>query len=397
MMFKKYVLMVLMALGSSTVVMAQDSCCTEPNRSDVQIYGRLDAGIVSANSVQNSAGQTVGITQISSSPMYTSNLGFISREKLSENTSVYARFEGQVNPADGSSGISSSSGAANGLFGRESNIGIVNKQIGTFIIGRQVNPAYQAWSQTDVRGPFAFGSSLVYQSDGSSFGGTATSKTGISTYTGGSYISNAISYISPTYKGFRGILLYGSGNVAGDIDYNQKTAVAATYDRGMFTGTTGYQNTRSSTTGAIVGRYYWLGGGIRPTDKSLVKLSYTMFENPMTKASNAANSQWALSTLTTEYRFTDRIKGWAGYYMMNDQINSNNKNTMKSVGGEYAFSKRTQVYTGVSFVTNEGTAGWAGYGGGGANANSLNTTAFPSTIGAGKSQTAYVMGMVHRF
>jgi predicted porin len=395
-MFNKFIVAMIATLGLVSTVSAQESCCRDPNRSDVQIYGRLDVGYIGANSVQNSAGQTVGISQISSSPMYTSHLGFIARENLGGGTSVYARFEGQVNPADGSSGISSSSAATNGMFSREANIGIQNKSWGTFIIGRQVNSIYQYFNQQDVRGGFAFGSSLLYVADGSSFGGTATSKTGISSYTGGTYLSNAVSYQTPTYAGFTGRLLYSAGNTAGDIDNNQKMGMAVSYDKNMFLGTTGYYNSRNST-GGITGRYYWLGAGVRPVKDLTVRAGYTIFENPMTKGINAANSQWALSQVSTEYQFTPTVKGWLGYYEMSDQINSANKNNMKSVGAEYAFSKRTQIYTAVSFVTNEGTAGWAGYGGGGANANSLNTTAFASTIGAGKSQTATTVGMVHRF
>ena len=395
-MFKKYALAVLLAAGFSATAMAQESCCRDPNRSDVQIYGRIDVGYIGSNSVQNSAGQTVGISQISSSPMYTSNIGFIAREKLSGETSVYARLEAQVNPADGSSGISSSSAATNGMFSRESNLGIQNKTWGTLIIGRQVNPVYQYFNQQDVRGGFAFGSSLVYMADGSSFGGTATTKTGISNITGGPYVGNAVSYQTPTYAGITGRLLYSAGNTAGDIENNQKMGLALSYNKGMWLGTTGYYNARNST-GNITGRYYWLGGGVKPVKNLTVRGGYTVFENPTTKGANTANSQWALSQVSSEYQFTSKVKGWVGYYQMNDQINSANKNNMKSVGAEYAFSKRTQIYTAVSFVTNEGTAGWAGYGGGGANANSLNTTAFPSSIGAGKSQTATTVGMVHRF
>lgn len=395
-MIKKLLAVTLTMFGLVGAAQAQESCCRDPNRSDVQIYGRVDLGYIGANSVQNSAGQTKGISQISSSPMYTSNLGFIAREKLSGTTSVYARFEGQVNPADGSSGLSSGSGTSNTLFGRESNIGVQNKDWGTLIIGRQVNPVYQYFNRQDVRGGFAFGSSLIYVADGSSFGGSATSKTGIASYTGGPYIGNAVSWQTPTKAGFTGRFLYSAGNTAGEIDNNQKMGLAITYDKGMFEGTTGYYNSRNST-GGITGRYYWLGGGVKPINGLLVRAGYTVFENPMTKGINAANSQWALSQISSEYQFTQTIKGWVGYYQMNDQINSNNKNDMKTVGAEYAFSKRTQVYSAISFVTNDGTAGWAGYGGGGANYNSLNTAAFSSTIGQGKSQTAMTLGMVHRF
>lgn len=395
-MIKKLIAVTLATLGCISVAQAQDACCRDPNRSDVQIYGRMDMGIINANSVQKTATQTTGITQFSSSPNYTSNLGFLARENLGGGTSVAARFEAQVNPADGSSGNSSATGSTNGMFGREANIALANNNWGRLVMGRQINTLYQSWTMMDVRGPFSFGSSLIYQSDGSSFGGSATTKTGISNYTGGSYIARAVSYETPSYKGFRARVLYGSGNTAGDLDAGSTQGIAAMYDRNKLIGTTGYQNIYNST-GGITGRYYWLGGGVRATDKMVVRAGYTMFENPMTKDTNAANSQWALSQISSEYQFTKAVKGWVGYYQMNDQINSANKNRMISVGSEYAFSLRTQVYAGVSFVTNDGTAGWAGYGGGGANANSLNTAAFPSTIGTGKSQTASVVGMVHRF
>jgi predicted porin len=393
---KKYILALLFAAGFSVSALAQDSCCVSKS-TDVQIYGRLDAGVITANSVQNSAGKTVSITQFTSSPMYTSNIGFKATERINSDLAVYGRFEAQVQPMDGSSGLSSSSGASNALFGRESNIGIVSRDVGTVIIGRQVNPVYQAWATTDVRGPFSFGASVIYQADGSSFGGTATSKTGIATYTGGTYISNAVSLTTREYNGIKGVLLYGSGNVAGDNELGQKTAIAATYNKGMFTGTTGYYNARSTSNDSSVGRYYWVGAGIRPTDKSIVKFGHTIFENPTAAASNSANSKWALNVISGEYNITPVIKVFGGYFTMKDQINSANKNTMKTLGAEYELSKRTQVYTAVASVTNEGTAGWAAYGGGGANAGSLNTSTFSSAIGQGKDQTAFTLGVVHRF
>jgi predicted porin len=84
---------------------------------------------------------------------------------------------------------------------------------------------------------------------------------------------------------------------------------------------------------------------------------------------------------------------------MQDKITSANKNNSYAAGVDYNLSKRTMVYAIYSRSQNEGNMGFAAYGGGNANLNSLAGTAnWPTIIGnSGITQTALAVGLQHRF
>jgi predicted porin len=70
---------------------------------------------------------------------------------------------------------------------------------------------------------------------------------------------------------------------------------------------------------------------------------------------------------------------------------------MWSTGVEKNLSKRTTVYALVAKQDNGGTAGFAAYGGGGANVNSLSSSQYQSVVTPGVTQTAYGVGIRHTF
>ena len=384
MMFKKYVLAVLLAAGFSATAMAED-------KSSVQVYGRLDIGVISANQVGTSR-QT--LTHITSSPVGTSHIGFRGTEDLGSGNSAGFLIESQINPADGTQGVSSGAGAANGVFGREANVFLKNNDLGTLRLGRQVQPIYQYFNQQDVRGGLGFGSSLVYFADGSSFGGTSTAKTGVGTITGSTYGSNVASWQSPDWNGLTVRGMYGFGNTAGEIDYGQRLGVGVLYDKGPYILTAGYYEANSST-GVKNAQYQFLGGGYRITDRWIVRGGYTQFSNP--SIAGSANSKFDLKQISTAYDIDQAHRVFLGYYNFNDKITTANTSKMFSTGVEKKLSNRTMLYALVAQQDNNGTAGFSAYGGGGSNMNSLNTAQFPSVVQSGAKQIAYGVGMLHTF
>jgi predicted porin len=302
--------------------------------------------------------------------------------------------ESQINPADGTQGTSSGSGSANGVFAREANVFLSNKDLGTLRLGRQVQPIYQYFNAQDVRGGMGFGSSLIYFADGSTFGGTSTAKTGVGTITGSTYGSNIASWQSPNWNGLTVRVMYGFGNTVGNIDYGQRLGVAALYDKGPYVLTAGYYESKSST-GVKNAQYQFLGGGYRITDKWIVRGGYTQFENP--SIADQANSKFDLKQVSTAYDIDKAHRVFVGYYNFNNKITTANESNMISTGIEKRLSPRTMIYALAAQQDNGGTAGFAAYGGGGANYNSLNTAQFSSVVQPGAKQTSYGVGILHTF
>lgn len=383
-MFKKLVIAGALATAVAGSALAQ----TKPN---VEVFGRLDLGVINANNVGTNK-QT--LTHITSSPISTSFLGFRGSEDLGGGNSAGFLLESQINPADGTQGVSSGSGAANAVFGRESNVFLANKDLGTLRLGRQVMPIYQYFNQMDVRGGMGFGSSLVYFADGSTFNGTATAKTGVSAMTGGTYGSNIASWQSPNWNGLTVRAMYGFGNTAGDLDYGQRIGIGALYDKGPYIATAGYYEVKSST-GVKTGQYQFLGGGYRITDRWIARGGLTQISNP--SIAGQANSKFDLKQLSTQYQVTSDTSVFLGHYQFADKVTTANKSTMWSTGVEKNLSRRTTVYALVAQQDNGGSAGFAAYGGGGANANSLSSSQYQSVVQPGVKQTAYGVGVRHVF
>jgi predicted porin len=255
-------------------------------------------------------------------------------------------------------------------------------------------PIYQYFNAQDVRGGMGFGSSLVYFADGSTFGGTATSKTGISAMTGGTYGSNIASWQSPNWNGLTVRTMYGFGNTAGDMDYGQRIGVGALYDKGDYIATAGYYEVKSST-GVKAGQTQFLGGGYRITDRWIVRGGLTQISNP--SIAGAANSKFDLKQLSTRYQVTSDTAVFLGHYQFNDKVTTANKSAMWSTGVEKDLSKRTRIYALVAQQNNSGSAGFSAYGGGGANLNSLSSSQYQSVVNAGAKQMAYGVGITHTF
>ena len=367
-------------------------------QSNVTVYGIMDIGVLNAGNVGKNNGNT---TQVLSSPMDTSRIGFIGKEDLGGGAYSGFKLESQINPGDGSQGVSSSTGAANNLFSWGANVFLGSNELGRLTLGRQGNLAFEAFNYGDVNGVKNFGGSLIFFNDGSSFGGASGARTGIGTMTGTTFLSNALRYDSPTYAGFRasGLVVAGGatdGSALGNTSASQRAIGAVTYNKGPWAAAVSYMNSNDALANSnaqvtTVGGNYTFNGGHK------VAAGYTKFNNPN---STAANTNFNLYEVSGLYQFTSRISGRAGYYELHDVQNSANGAKMLSLVGQYDFSKRTSMYVGIASMINDGTSGFAPYGAGSANLNSMysGTSSNPAIMQtAGNVQTGIVTGMTVRF
>ena len=380
-MFKKYMLATTLAAGLSATAMAQ---------SNVTVYGVLDAGVLNAS---RSGTVNDSVTGVATGIIGASHFGLITKEDLGRGLTAGARLESQINVDDGSQGKSSGTGAANSVFGREAKVFLEHKKYGNMSLGRQENAAWRTYSSLDPQVHSNIGGNPVYVNDGSSFGGTSTSKVGLSRYTGGAFVSNALRYDSPAFAGFRVSASRTMGGVAGDFDASSSNQIMLRYDNnGRVFGAAGAYRA-FDTAGNNWGQNNYVGVGFRATNDLTLMTNFWQLENP--NGAGAANTKFNLASVGGRYKINTNLILGVGYYQLSDLINSDNGSGIKSATLRYDVSKRTQFYTAVSDVNNKGTSGFAAWGGGGANNNTLAIT--NGISGAGVNQTAVAVGMRHAF
>jgi predicted porin len=389
-MFKKSVIAVALAAATGSAL-AQS---TTPAPS-VRVYGIMDMGVMSANHAGAANGSlnsvVCGIDQ-------TCRLGFLATEDLGGGLKSGAQLETQIdgasaNGATGTTGLGSSSGAANSMFSRGANVFLEHDKFGKFTIGRQANAAWGDYASLDGRRNSNFGSITNFIADGSSFNGTATAKTGLATYTGGPFTSNTMRYDTPRWKGISGTYARVFSNTAGNADASSSDQYVVRYDNnGMFYGAAGMYKVNGST-GNAAGDNTFVGAGARVNKDLTLTSSFFRLTNPSNQA--GTNGSFDLYSVGARYRFSPKVDLTTGIYQLNDNNNSANGASLQSAQVTYAFSRRTQVYVAGSSVQNKGSTGISAYGGGGANLNSLGTS--NALAAAGTNQTAYAVGLRHSF
>jgi len=380
-MFKKYVSTVLLAVSISTTALAQSS---------VAIYGVLDAGVVNAS---HSGTVKDSVTAVSTGIIGASHFGLITKEDLGGGLFAGAQLESQVNIDDGSQGKSSSTGAANPVFGREAKAFLEDRTYGKIGLGRQENAAWRTYSSLDPQGHSNIGGNPIYLSDGSSFGGTATSKVGLNRYTGGTFVSNALRYDSPKFYGFNVVASRTMGGTPGNFNAGSSNQLMLRYDNnGRVFGAAGAYRT-FDTNGNNWGQNNYAGVGFRATDDLTLMTNFWRLENP--NGAGAANAKFNLANIGARYKIKSNLTLGVAYYQLSDLISNKNGSNIKSATLRYNVSKRTELYTALSVADNKGTSGFAAWGGGPANNNTLAIT--NGISGTGIDQTAFAVGMRHAF
>ena len=202
-------LIALAVLAASGAAMAQSS---------VTLYGIADAAVTYVNGDKSWNG-------ISSGANKTSRLGFRGVEDLGGGLKANFVLEGGINldTGDGKSGGASGTGFE---FKRQSTVGL-SGNFGEVRVGRELTAAYNATARYDVFGGVGIAHSQLWD-DGKALG-TGTDPYH---YTTNQRVSNAITYVSPNFAGFRAAVNYGFGEVAGQNRDGRYFGGGLTYDNG---------------------------------------------------------------------------------------------------------------------------------------------------------------------
>lgn len=372
---KQVTIAVLAALGSGAaqVASAQES-------SNITIYGRAH---VSLEQIRKSGQESVQVLNNN-----TSRLGFRGEEALGDGLKAFFQIESGVKLDDGGSG------GSNKLGGRETFVGLKNNY-GTVKAGNYYHPYDDLHS---ISGNY-------FQL----FTGTSNDATlwanGANAATGGfdERLPNAVSYESPTFGGVSGKLWYSAGpsDNGGEEQLGDKGSrmfsANVVYDNGPLKAAWGHLQQRRMeaqsknfygdgysnfiTAGYQAGPFYL--AGLIERDK---------LENINQSGNDRTRNYWhLLAKYTTGAHtvgaFFGKAYDWKGAAGRDDS-----GARMYTVGYNYAFSKRTQVYALYTNLKND-EAGAYNLGGSPTRASG----ALADWAIAPETQSGVVLGIVHNF
>ena len=204
-------LIALAVLAASGAAMAQSS---------VTLYGVADVAVTHVNGNDNWTGLSSGANK-------TSRLGFRGVEDLGGGLKANFVLEGGINldTGDGKSGGATDSGFQ---FKRQSTVGLAGN-FGEVRLGRELTAAYNATARYDVFGSVGIAHSQLWD-DGKNLNTTTFADP--YHYTTNQRVSNAITYVSPDFSGFKVAANYGFGEIAGKNRDGRYFGGGLTYDNG---------------------------------------------------------------------------------------------------------------------------------------------------------------------
>jgi len=315
----------------------------------VTLYGLIDEF---AQYVDTGHGYT---PSVSSSGQWGSRFGLKGSEDIGNGNKINFDLENGFNPNDGTLA------QAGTMFNRQAWVG-VSGNWGQVRVGRQNSP-------------------LFYDQGGQDAFGGVTQASGMDNLTTFAYrTSNTVSYVTPELAGLQAGFYVGLGDAGGFQSAGASYQFDITYEHGPFAGFMAGQwlknadaTTRDQTT--MAGLSYAIGratvyGGYSASKWSDLALNVRVYG------------------LSAKYQLNAASYVALGYALLKDRTPQGNDANQVGMMVEYDLSKRTNLYSALSFLNNKNQAGYTLAGA----ANPGMPLAF-----AGAEARGVQIGIVHRF
>ena len=370
-------LIALAVLAASGAAMAQSS---------VTLYGVADVAVTHVNGNDNWTGLSSGANK-------TSRLGFRGVEDLGGGLKANFVLEGGINldTGDGKSGGATDSGFQ---FKRQSTVGLAGN-FGEVRLGRELTAAFNATARYDVFGSVGIARSQLWDDGKSLAFSTAPATLGEPVdpyhYTTNQRVSNAITYVSPNFSGFKVAANYGFGEVAGKNSDGRYFGGGLTYDNGPLSLGLGAERLNSGAGAAMQSQSTnditaWSLGGSYDLGVAKLLAAYrqsTAKDVAILGATSDLKNRGYMLAVTAPVgpglvraaynRYEAKFDGEKG---VTDQF---------GLGYVYNLSKRTSVYGTYAYIKNKDD-------------NALNLTVNSSGgVKSNGSQQAVQVGITHAF
>jgi predicted porin len=314
-------------------------------QSNVTIYGTVDAGIVSER-----GGIAGTATKLTSGAASASRIGFKGNEDLGGGLSAVFVLEAGVRVDTGAL-----DNANNQLFQRQSYVGLVSKEAGTLLLGRQYTSYYE--TLRDVADPF-----------GAGYAGT--SKNLFPVVGDQQRTNNTIKYITPTFNGFKGQVTYALGEQQGNATSGREYGASVNYSNGPLNASVAYNgrnnDTATVTTNGVghnallavnydfaVAKAFFAYGKDKGMNSAVLP-NATAFSTAPVAASTDSNDILVGATVPVGQAGTVM----ASYIRKNDKDVANRDADQWAVGYSYALSKRTSTYVAYAKIKNKNGASY---------------------------------------
>ena len=320
-------LIALAVLAASGAAMAQSS---------VTLYGVADAGVTYLNGNDNWSGVTSGNN-------LTSRLGFRGVEDLGGGLKANFVIEGGFNldNGDGASGYAGAKAGEGFQFKRRSTVGL-SGGFGEVRMGRELTAAFNATARYDVFGSVGIGQSRLWAD-----GGVVDASANATAVTTNQRISNALTYVSPDFSGFKFGLNYGFGETTASNSDSGYLGAGLTYDNGPLSLGLGLErlNNGANSVAASDIDAWSLGGSY---DFGVAKLLAGYRESTVDRAAGENKRNGAYVAVTAPVG-PGLVR--ASYNRYENKYNGGkDKADQLSVGYVYGLSKRTSVYGTYSYL-----------------------------------------------
>jgi predicted porin len=329
-------------------------------QSSVQIYGLLDVNAAQVTTTTSSTKtQTMDNTAASYGSVATSHIGLRGSEDLGGGLSATFRFEGTVNPNQGTMGTyNGSTTVTDTMFDRQSTVGLTSATFGSFRYGR-TNDAVD-----DVQNYAGF--IKVFDISRGVTAGSTAATTAAATVSGGNGINarnaNTSVYQSPVMSGLQLTLTHSAGAGKGintttaDIDNNTVKTAGVSYKTGNWT--VGAASGRATTAWNLEGKTdaAYVGYVVNGIDIRAQRI--------VSKEVSGTDTFYQYSTnrlgVSAPVSFLGQGVGAVALYQKTTVENAsgavaNSDSTIYGLALTKAFSKRTYAYAGYRKTDTDGT------------------------------------------
>ncbi|WP_245964661.1 porin [Trinickia dinghuensis] len=365
---RKYVKGKSAALSIAVAMSGVGYAAAAQAQSSVTMYGLIDSGIDFVTNVGGNHQVSLG-TGVLAPNLF----GFRGKEDLGGGLAAIFVLEGQFNEGTGAS--------IGNFFGRQSYVGLKDNKWGSLTAGNQYDFMFTSLAVKRYGPEFPF-ISLQNLRQGPFNGlGVPNQPSGAFDFdrVAGERITNSVKYESPDFNGFSFGAMYGLGGVAGALAQDSAQSFALDYGNRQFNLDAAYTYVRypGINNGNSGIRNFGVGGGVFVGPAYLDAL-YTNTKNTFTGASVGVYEVGGM------YPFSPFLRLAAAYQFMDgNAVLSGNKAHQVNMTLDYSLSKRTDVYTSVTYQRASGN-----------NAQAQIVLFGPSD---GRNQMALRVGLRHLF
>ncbi|MET0519469.1 MAG: porin [Burkholderiaceae bacterium] len=330
---EKKLIVAAVALAASSLSFAQSAVPSNgEGGTQVNLYGVVDANVQVLNGKST-------LTRVQSGGLQSSRIGLRGREDLGGGLSAFFVLESGINLDDGSYG-------QNAFWGRQALVGLASPY-GTVSLGRQYGSLYDLSNEFSIFSNIGYGASTGVIGG---FGGYEPVRGSDASGTGNggpSRLNNSVKYETPSINGFKAGALVGLGEVAGGTNETRVLDLYGRYTKDNIDGMVSYvsdkradlgldrQTTSAAAAYRINDTYRVTGGVISVDDRSINNIDGIGYWI-------GGDYRVGPHTFKTQYVESKLRHGDEG------------KTQAYGIGYQYDLSKRTALYSSLTYFKNSG-------------------------------------------